>query len=83
VIGHKIYTVDTDASHLCYLCQTLAWMGGDVSWSADMLAEQLGEFDDPRIHRDMAEADRAGLVAQDQGGYRLTEAGWAVAAGER
>jgi hypothetical protein len=74
--------VDSDLSHLCYLCQAIAWMGCGRSWPADMIAEQLGDFDDPRIYRDLGEAARASLVVQDGSGYQLTDAGFSIAAAD-
>ncbi|MGH2867785.1 MAG: hypothetical protein ACRDNK_09475 [Solirubrobacteraceae bacterium] len=71
--------MSVDLAHLGSLVQTLAWMGGDMSWPADVIAEQLGEFDDPRIRRSLEEATAAGLVLRDDTGYRLTDAGWALA----
>jgi hypothetical protein len=49
-----------------------------------MIAEQLGDFDDPRIDKDLREAEAAGLVVWDEsGGYRLSDEGWALAASEQ
>lgn len=72
--------VQDERSTFCYLMQTLAWMGGDRSWAAEVVAEQLGDFDDPRIARELERAQHLGLVSQDHGGFRLTEAGWEIAA---
>jgi hypothetical protein len=47
-----------------------------------MIAEQLGDFDDPRIYRDLGEAARASLVVQDGSGYQLTDAGFSIAAAD-
>jgi hypothetical protein len=60
--------------------QTLVWMGGHAFWAPDVIAEQLSDFDDQRIHRHLEEAAAAGLIARDEHGYRLTDAGWALAA---
>jgi hypothetical protein len=65
---------------LLYLVQTLVWIGGDTAWPADVIAEQLGDFDDPRVHADLQRAVEAGLVWQDSSGYRLADDGWALAA---
>jgi len=75
-------SVDHRAGHLCYVVQTLAWMGGDRAWPIDVIAEQLGEFDDPRVARAVHEAVEFGLVAQVEDGFRLTDAGWALGAQE-
>ncbi|HTX07344.1 MAG TPA: hypothetical protein VME22_01970 [Solirubrobacteraceae bacterium] len=66
--------------HLCYLVHTLAWMGGDRAWPADVIAEQLGECDDPRIPPALQEAVGFGLVVEVEGGFQLTDAGWALGA---
>jgi hypothetical protein len=71
-----------DCTEYCYLLQTLAWMGGNLPWPADMIAEQLGDFDDPRIHRDLEAAVRSGLLMRVGEGYQLTDAGWEVAASQ-
>ena len=55
-------------------------MGGDRCWASDVIAEQLGDFDDPRIERDLGEAEQLGLVTQGADGFRLTDAGWALGA---
>ena len=70
----------SESTELCYLMQTVAWMGGDWCWRPDVIAEQLADFDDPRIHRDLDTAVRLGLLTRDADGCRLTDAGWALAA---
>ena len=70
----------SDAPHLCYLMQTLAWIGGERYWPGDVVAEQLGDFDDPRVARDLEQSVRLGLLSASEAGFRLTDAGWAVAA---
>jgi hypothetical protein len=74
--------MDGKPTGLCYLMQTLAWMGGGRSWTADVIAEQLGDFDDSRIHQDLHAAAELGLVVKGEDGYGLTDAGWLVAADE-
>jgi DNA-binding IclR family transcriptional regulator len=74
------FGVATDRSRLGFLVQTLAWMGGNRAWPADVIAEQIGEFDDPRVHRHLQEAAEAGLVSREDDGYRLTDDGWGLAA---
>jgi coenzyme F420-dependent glucose-6-phosphate dehydrogenase len=66
---------------LRYLTETLAWMGGDAAWSAEMVAEQVGDYDGQVTRPDLVAAERAGLVQRDQHGLRLSELGWSVAAG--
>jgi hypothetical protein len=69
-----------ESAQYCYLMQTIAWMGGNREWPADMIAEQLGEFDDQRVLEDLEAAAGLGLLTLSDDGYRLTEAGWVVGA---
>lgn len=61
-----------EPSDLLYLLQTIAWMGGDRSWPPETVAEQLGEFDDPRVLADLDAAVEFGLVTRDVNGCQLT-----------
>lgn len=64
-----------------YLTEVLAWMGGHSSWSADMVAEQVGDYDGHVTRDDLGAAENAGLLVRDETGVRLSEFGWKVAAG--
>jgi len=71
-----------DIPRLRYITEILAWMGGNHAWSEDVIAESVdSESDGLRVHRDLAEAERLGLVERQDGGMRLTELGWHTAAG--
>jgi hypothetical protein len=70
---------EVDAGSLGYLAEVLVWMGGDAVWSDDTVVEQVGEDHRARVVRDLAVAERLGLVAREPGGVRLTSDGWAVA----
>lgn len=79
--GRKVRSWDVSGQKrdLCYLMQTLAWMGGDRAWSPEMVAEQLGDFDDPRVLADLGAAVELGFVVREGDGCRLTDAGWLLA----
>jgi coenzyme F420-dependent glucose-6-phosphate dehydrogenase len=66
---------------LRYLTEVLAWIGGDLGWSEQVIAEQAGDYEGHVTRDDLAAAERAGLVVRANGGVRLTEFGWNVAAG--
>jgi coenzyme F420-dependent glucose-6-phosphate dehydrogenase len=70
-----------DLPRLRYLTETLAWMGGNAAWSAEMIAETVGDYDGHVTRDDLAVAERAGLVERSDNGVRLSEFGWNVAAG--
>jgi len=71
----------TELPRLRYLTETLAWMGGNTTWSAEMVAEQAGDYDGHVTRDDLAAAEQAGLVQRDERGVRLSEFGWKAAAG--
>jgi hypothetical protein len=71
-------TVETE--QVSYLLWTLVWMGGHTAWSEEMIAEQIGFDDDPRIPRDLAIAEQVGLISRTEGLVGLTERGWEVVA---
>jgi coenzyme F420-dependent glucose-6-phosphate dehydrogenase len=66
---------------LRYLTETLAWMGGNSTWAAEAVAEQVGDYDGHVTRDDLAAAEQAGLVERDETGIKLAEFGWKVAAG--
>jgi hypothetical protein len=71
-----------DVPRLRYITEILAWMGGNHAWSEDVIAETVdSESEGLRVHHDLAEAERIGLVERQDDGIRLTELGWNTAAG--
>jgi coenzyme F420-dependent glucose-6-phosphate dehydrogenase len=70
-----------DLVRLRYLTEILAWMGGNHSWSEEMIAEQIDSSNSAKVSADLAQAEREGLLRRDHDGLRLTELGWRVAEG--
>ena len=70
-----------ELTRLRYLTEILAWLGGNHSWAEETIAEQVDAGDGSRVHFDLAQAERHGLLGRDQGGLRLTDLGWRVAQG--
>jgi hypothetical protein len=66
---------------LRYLTEVLVWMGGHATWSAEMVAEQVGDYDGQVTRADLSVAEQAGLIVREELGVRLSEFGWNVAAG--
>ena len=64
-----------------YLTEILAWMGGNHSWSEEMIAEQIDASDGAKVSADLAQAEREGLLERREDGLGLTEPGWRVAEG--
>jgi coenzyme F420-dependent glucose-6-phosphate dehydrogenase len=71
-----------DPISLQNIAQIIAWIGGDQVVRAEFVAEELGGIDDPRIVRELAAAEKTGIIERVDDGVRLTGRGWDVAAVE-
>jgi L-fuculose-phosphate aldolase len=74
-----LHTADPNDRPPVYILQLLAWMGGDAAWPEEMLEEHA---DLSTFRRDLAAAERLGVVERDDDALRLTERGWQLAADE-
>jgi len=68
-----------DSIALQQMAQILTWIAGPRGVSAEQLADELG-LEGGRIIRELDAAERAGVIERAEGGVRLTDHGWTVAA---
>jgi hypothetical protein len=80
VVGSSGEGVDPLA--LQRLAQVLVWLGGPRGLPTDMLIDEYGEDQSPRVLRELRAAEQAGIVVRGDGTVRLTDRGWAVAAAD-
>jgi coenzyme F420-dependent glucose-6-phosphate dehydrogenase len=69
-----------DVLSVRYLAEVLVWIGGDALWPEETVVATVGEEQRARVVRDLALAEKAGVISRQPGGITLTDRGWELAA---